>query len=363
MTATKTIDGIDRDRLLLAAARSPVASVMERGIDQGGGRGRPTLLAVSGGVDSTAMLVLAAALRERRREPVPGPLVIGHVDHALRASSDDDAAHVRGLGRHLGIEVVVRRLDWAGAGEVSAAMAREARWEALADIARSRGLEVLLLAHHGDDQAETVIQRLARGTGLAGLAAIPARRPLGDGLVVIRPLLRTNRAALESVVALGEVPTVEDEGNARTDRSRGLIRHEVLPRLEAVHPGAAARIATLAEEAAGVREKGSDVALPSPSLVTWKRVSLRGGDEIESATRLRRLVMSIPGIDVSRIEGVRRATWVRLARAILDDKVEPRRFDIEGRGAVSVTASRVTFESRDATNDTEDRKASMEDVR
>ena len=182
MTATRTIEGIDVDRLLLAAARSPVASIMERGIDHGGGRGRPTLLAVSGGIDSTAMLVLAAALRERRREPVPGPLVIGHVDHALRASSVDDAAHVGRLGQHLGIEVVVRRLDWSGGGDVSVATAREARWEALAGIARSRGLEVLLLAHHGDDQAETVDAAALRRGDVCLVApglAVPA-----DGVVV-----------------------------------------------------------------------------------------------------------------------------------------------------------------------------------
>lgn len=174
-------------------------------------------LAVSGGGDSTAMMLLAhdwAAARGRRIE-------IACVDHGLRAESAAEAAGVMVRARALGHDVeTLRWLEWDGRGNMQAA-ARAARRRLLSDWAKRRGLAAVALAHTMEDQAETVLMRLARGAGVDGLSAMAARTE-GEGIVWLRPLLDARRADLRAWLAARGETWVDDPTNddPRYDRIR-----------------------------------------------------------------------------------------------------------------------------------------------
>lgn len=168
-------------------------------------------LAVSGGPDSMALLHLASAA-------VPGRIEAATVDHSLRPAAWAEAALVARACATLGIPHLTLTVSVASGASLQAA-ARLARYEALAGWCRDRDLPSLATAHHADDQAETLLMRLARGAGLSGLAGIRERRDLG-GVRLVRPLLGWRRAELATVVAGME--TVDDPSNAdpRYDRTR-----------------------------------------------------------------------------------------------------------------------------------------------
>jgi tRNA(Ile)-lysidine synthase len=199
------------------------------------GRSR-LLVALSGGLDSVCLLHL---LRFGRFEFV---LHAAHFDHAMRADSAADAAWVRGLCSAWGVPLEQARATPPPAGE---AAAREGRYAFLQDAAARAGADAILTAHHADDQAETVLFRLARGTGLRGVAGIPARRGL-----LLRPLLPFTRRELEQYATAAGIAWRDDPSNRELRYARNRIRHTVLPALEAVRPGAARRIGRLARLAA-----------------------------------------------------------------------------------------------------------------
>jgi tRNA(Ile)-lysidine synthase len=171
-------------------------------------------IAVSGGPDSTALLLLAAAA-------LPGRVEAATVDHRLRPANAEEAAQVARLCApldvpHATLPVV---LD---PGNVQDA-ARRARYAALAGWAQARGLAAVASAHHADDQAETLIMRLNRASGVAGLAGARARGWVADSAVVLlRPLLAWRRAELGEIVAQAGVAVADDPSNAddRFDRAR-----------------------------------------------------------------------------------------------------------------------------------------------
>ncbi|TZG24667.1 tRNA lysidine(34) synthetase TilS [Sphingomonas montanisoli] len=169
-------------------------------------------LAVSGGPDSMAMLLLAAAAFSER-------VVAATVDHGLRPEAKAEAQLVANTCQSLGIAHAILTVDVTPGASIQA-QARDARYAALSDWARGQGGTALLTAHHADDQAETMLMRLARGSGLGGLSGIRARRDLGEGLALIRPLLGWRRADLVAIASA--VPTVDDPSNRdpRHDRTR-----------------------------------------------------------------------------------------------------------------------------------------------
>lgn len=171
-------------------------------------------VAVSGGPDSLALLLLAHAACPDRVEAAT-------VDHALRAESRDEALYVGEICAGLSCPHAILPVHVAdGPGGVQAE-ARQARYTALVAWARERGLAAVATAHHQDDQAETLLMRLQRGAGLAGLAGIrPVRAQ--DGIFILRPLLGWTRAELAAVVREAGVEPVDDPSNrdARFDRVR-----------------------------------------------------------------------------------------------------------------------------------------------
>ena len=215
------------------------------------------MVAVSGGPDSVALLRVLALLRA---EFALRPLVIAHVNHRLRgAESDADQAFVHDLHRQLAASdpaalvwrehaVDVREQQAAGEGLESAARAERYRW--LTDVALECGAPLVATGHTANDQAETVLHRLLRGTGVRGLAGIPPRRALAAGIDVIRPLLEVRRQDVTDFLAEQHQPFRRDSSNTDPRFTRNRIRLELLPMLERdYNPGIAEVLCRLAQQA------------------------------------------------------------------------------------------------------------------
>lgn len=202
-----------------------------------GGR---VLCAVSGGADSMCLLHLLLARGT--------DVVAAHFEHGIRgAESLADAAFVERWCRERGIECVVGHGDVPGCASENGLgieeAARRLRYAFLERTAEEKGCGCIATAHNADDNAETMIFNLCRGTGLAGLRGIPERR--GS---IVRPLLGVTRAEIERYLEDNGIPHVEDSTNSSDDYSRNLIRHRVTPALREINPEmvrAAARTARL----------------------------------------------------------------------------------------------------------------------
>lgn len=177
----------------------------------------PVVVACSGGPDSVALLVLA---HRAGLEPVAV-----HVDHGLRPDSADDVAVVTTVAERLGVPWRSTRVA-VGTGGNLEARARDARYAVLELVADEVGASAILVAHTADDQAETVLLNVMRGSTTAGLGGMAPRRGR-----IVRPLLHERRAAVRAVVDAAGLPTVHDPMNDDRRWRRAWIRHEVLPML------------------------------------------------------------------------------------------------------------------------------------
>ncbi|HVA48778.1 MAG TPA: tRNA lysidine(34) synthetase TilS [Pirellulales bacterium] len=211
------------------------------------------LAAVSGGADSVALLRGLQAVRT----PGPGRLVVAHFNHALRAEADDDERFVRQLAERLGLQCVVARAERpAGPPKPASGMeeaARHARYDFLRATATEFGARYVATAHTADDQAETVLHRILRGTGIGGLSGMRRARSLREGVTLIRPLLTVRRAELVAYLAALGQPFREDATNLERRFTRNRLRHELLPQLAEQYNGQIAdallRLGRLAGEA------------------------------------------------------------------------------------------------------------------
>lgn len=183
-------------------------------------------VAFSGGLDSTVLLHLLAGLRDE----LSGELVALHVDHGLSSESEAWSAHCRGFCERLGVPLQSETVEVHGRRDQGLeAAARQARY---AVFEQSLGEdELLLTAHHQDDQAETLLLQLLRGGGVRGLAAMPPRRRLGVGWLV-RPLLEVSRERLQAYAGEQGLDWIDDPSNFDTSLERNYLRHTLLPQLE-----------------------------------------------------------------------------------------------------------------------------------
>ena len=218
-------------------------------------------IACSGGLDSMVLLRLAHAWCEQAGIA----LYAFHVHHGLSAHADDWLAHCERSAAALGIGFDGRRVTIANDGSGVEAAARKLRYAALGEMCRAHGVSLLLTAHHLDDQAETVLLQLLRGSGPAGLSGMDAdhRAPglLGSaGLVLARPLLSQSRAALEAYAGEQGLAWVEDESNQDPRYARNALRHQVMPALAANFPGFQARLARGAAHVAAAQRLLDELA-------------------------------------------------------------------------------------------------------
>ena len=212
------------------------------------GCGARVLCAVSGGADSTAMLLALFELAPSMQLS----LEVIHVNHCLRGTeSDCDEAFVRALCHRLGVPFHLRRADVAArakqTGQGLEACARDVRYSFFRELMQERGIKILATAHTAKDNLETALFNLARGTAIAGVAGIPPLRRDGD-YKIVRPLLTVSRAEIEAYLAARNEPYVTDSTNADDAYSRNRIRLHVLPELERLNP-------SLYETAAGTQRR------------------------------------------------------------------------------------------------------------
>ena len=179
--------------------------------------GETVAIACSGGPDSVALATVAHAVAHEERIA----LVLAHVNHALRASADQDECVVLSVAARLGIPARIARL--AGVAPDEAAL-RDARYAALARLARESGARAVATAHTAEDQTETVLLALFRGTGPDGLAGMPSRRALDGAIELVRPLLRVRRDELVLALRGAALPYAVDPTNADARYRRNALR-------------------------------------------------------------------------------------------------------------------------------------------
>ncbi|MHB1550875.1 MAG: tRNA lysidine(34) synthetase TilS [Vulcanimicrobiaceae bacterium] len=227
---------------------------LERAVERGGTirRGESLLVACSGGSDSVAL----AAVLHAVAKPLELRLALGHVNHGSRRSAWQDEAVVLRVAAALRVPVRIAALK---SGKADEATLREARYAALAALARDVGAGAVATAHTAEDQTETLLLALFRGSGLAGFAGMPSRRSLAEGIELVRPLLRAERSALQRYVQRAGLPYAVDPTNADPGYRRNAVR-QALETLRPLFPGLDAAAARAAELAAA-EVAGSSVAV------------------------------------------------------------------------------------------------------
>jgi len=270
------------------AGRSALARELERSLDRAGmARHGRALVAVSGGVDSTALLLLTAAVARRRGWTIEAATV----DHHLRAGAAEDAAHACAFASSIGVECRCLEVH-PGAGPGSPSRARRERYAALAALAQERGLPFVLTGHHAHDQLETMLLAMLRGSGVRAAGGMPLRRRLAAGVHLVRPLLEVSRPALERLCRRLGLEWREDPTNASEHAPRSVLRHRLIPVLESLRPGVARRashLAMLMREAGRRLERDARTQVPATT-TSLGRAALRRWPRALRCGVLRRLL-------------------------------------------------------------------------
>jgi tRNA(Ile)-lysidine synthase len=219
------------------------------------------VVAVSGGADSMALLRGLLELREAFKGA--GGVHAAHVNHQLQPDADADEAWLLSECAKLGVPLSVARMDVAALAAVRGdgveAAAREARYQGLTAMAERVGARFVALGHTRDDQVETILFRVLRGTGLRGLGGIPATRRLSDSVMGVRPMLGlSHEDVLGYLEAIGQAHR-EDASNLENRFTRNRVRHELLPLLRDEYnhevDAALVRLGAMASDAQGVIEE------------------------------------------------------------------------------------------------------------
>lgn len=273
------------------------------------------LVALSGGLDSTVLLHALAATRDRH----VAPLCALHVDHGLHPESGRWAASATGFAASLGVPCEVVEVSvGTGEGKGPEAAAREARYAAIET--RLEAGDWVLSAHHADDQAETLLLNLLRGSGPDGAAGMPPFRDLGQGFLV-RPLLTIAHDELAAYAAAHALTWIDDPGNADLRLDRNYLRHEVLPRLSARWPKAGTKLSRSTEllrEAAfllrEIDDRDIDAMTTSPGILP--AAGLRNMPLERRAGILRRAV------DRAGLPNLPAVSYVEIVTSLLDARAD-----------------------------------------
>ena len=264
-------------------------------------------VAVSGGPDSLALLWMAATA-------FPGRTLAVTVDHRLRAGSDADGARVAALCAGIGVPHTV--LVWAGPKPTAnlQAAARRARYDLIGDWCAANRVGVLMTAHHRDDQAETLLLRLARGSGSGGLTGVRPVRTLQPGVMLVRPLLGVARTDLAAIVAAAGWDAVADPANHDPRHDRTAAR-AVLAATPWLAPARLAAAAAHLGDAEAALAWAAERAWAGGAAVADVGVSLDVAglpDELVRRLVVRALALLAPD---ARLDGTRVAALVARLRA------------------------------------------------
>jgi tRNA(Ile)-lysidine synthase len=252
------------------APLSPVPAAVAAALAEFVTRGARVVVALSGGIDSMVLLDALASFAERH----PFTLSAVHINHGLSPNADSWARFCAEQCAGRGVPLAVDRLELRRKpGASLEALARAARYERL----RAAEADIVALAHHADDQAETVLLQLLRGAGPRGLSAMP--RFCAGKPALLRPLLALTRSALAAYAAARALAWIEDESNAQTRHKRNLIRHEIAPLLAAHFPGYPATLLRAAAHQAEASTLLDDLA----ALDAAAAVDAQGIDRVQLA--------------------------------------------------------------------------------
>lgn len=341
----------DLDRAALARATLKAMPAVRETVRSwreltGGGAG--TLIACSGGADSVALTLALWSACATANAP---PLSVGHVVHDLRPEPDAlaDRDLVRALADRLGIPFVESSIKVAGAGNDEGA-ARTRRYAALVSMAGRAGLGYVASAHHANDQLESMLMAIARGSGLEGLAGVAASRPLGLGVTLIRPMLSGLRTDAEAICQIVGARWAHDATNDDTERFRSAVRGGPARLLTEIRPAAplgAVRAGDLLRDAAMlVRDREVEVFGVGTG---WDRAELRSERAVVLGAGLRTASLRLTGGDGA--DRLSRRVIDPVVRAIRDDSTERRHFHWPGGIEVTVTAHRIELVCPDPSPD------------
>ena len=211
--------------------------------------GKRIAVALSGGLDS--VVLLDTVCKAQTQNQTNNQIYAFHIHHGLQKPADDWLIFCEKLAKKYKIHFDFRLLhldDSKEQGNIEA-RARAGRYEALTDLCEEYGIEDLLLAHHQNDQAETVLLQLLRGSGVAGLSGMPASRGISvsPGITLWRPLLNQSRQELEAYAKEHKLKWIEDPSNQNTKYRRNAVRKQIIPALEKIQPQAVANMARSAQ--------------------------------------------------------------------------------------------------------------------
>lgn len=214
------------------------------------------LVGLSGGADSVCLLHFLQYLAKEKHFA----LAAVHVNHGLRGrAADADEQFCKKLCENLAIPLFVKHVDAQAVAQQYDLSpehgARKARYKAYAQVAKTWGATKLALGHHLDDQAETFLLNLLRGTKAQGLGGIPLRRPLKPGVEIVRPLLCVTRAEVEAYLAQNNLSHVTDQTNFDDVYRRNWVRNTLLPLLETKQPQIRQHLAQFAAQIAELTQK------------------------------------------------------------------------------------------------------------
>jgi tRNA(Ile)-lysidine synthase len=318
--------------------------------------GETVVVAVSGGADSTALLLAIEELKSHNK--LFTNICVAHLDHRLRKSSSKDSKWVEDLARKLGFRSVIGRSKVAenarAASDNLEQAAREARYAFLERTAKKVAADYVLTAHTMDDQAETVLLRLMRGSAGVGLGGMEALRPLGknSSIKLVRPLLWARRADTEDYCRIRKTQFLFDEMNDDLSFARVKVRKQLLPLMQSFNNRI---VEALSRTASQLREDGAVLFNDADALLRRAAVSTQQGDETKT-----------PALDVKVLAGAppalrRRALrqWLSNARGsarrlemvhliavekLLDGKGGGRLVELPGGARVRRERNRLEFE-------------------
>ena len=317
--------------------------------------GETLVVAVSGGADSTALLLAIEELKTRNK--LFSDICVAHLDHGLRKSSAKDAKWVRELATRLGFESVIGRSKVAEDSEANSdnleQAAREARYAFLQRTAKKVSANYVLTGHTMDDQAETVLMRLMRGSAGAGLGGMEGLRPLAknSSIKLARPILWARRSETEDYCRLRKTVFLSDEMNDDLEFARVRVRKQLLPLMQSFNNRI---VEALSRTAAQLREDGAVLFNDSDALL--KRASL---SDQESETKTPPLDVKVLSQAAPALRRRALRQWLKEARGstrrlemvhlsavekLLEGTAGGRTVELPGGGRVRRRQNRLVFE-------------------